>query len=73
TTMPQLPQELINAILEDAPDSSLGACSMTARAFVATSQRRLFRWMSLVGIAQYEHADRLFEGSPHLAGYMRYV
>ncbi|KAJ7729464.1 hypothetical protein B0H16DRAFT_1470036 [Mycena metata] len=71
--MPQLPQELIDAILEDVPDSSLGACSMTARAFVVTSQRRLFHWMSLVGTAQYERTDRLFEDSPHLAGYMRYV
>ncbi|KAJ7779910.1 hypothetical protein B0H16DRAFT_1711141 [Mycena metata] len=68
-----LPQELIDAILEDAPDSSLGACSMTTRAFVATSQRRLFRWMSLVGITQYERTDRLFEDSPHLARYIRHV
>ncbi|KAJ7136369.1 hypothetical protein C8R43DRAFT_1203385 [Mycena crocata] len=71
--MAELPQELIDAILEDVPDSSLGACSMTSCAFVVSSQRRLFRSMSLPDYRIYARAARLLAESPHLAGYVRYL
>ncbi|KAJ7041909.1 hypothetical protein C8F04DRAFT_1176570 [Mycena alexandri] len=69
--MPQLPQELIDAIIEDVPKSSLGACSLTATAFVPSSQRRLFSWMSLTDIPSYERAATLLASSPPLAEYFR--
>ncbi|KAJ7654093.1 hypothetical protein DFH06DRAFT_1203619 [Mycena polygramma] len=71
--MPELPQELIDAILEEVPSSSLGACSLTATAFVATSQRRLFRWMSLTDVPSYERAARLLTSSPHLGPYFMWL
>jgi hypothetical protein len=71
--MPGLPQELIDAIIELVPDSSLGACSMTATAFVVSSQRRLFRWMSLSNMGAYERTAVLLVTSPHLGAYVRYV
>ncbi|KAJ7735388.1 hypothetical protein DFH07DRAFT_843705 [Mycena maculata] len=70
---PDLPQEVIDAILEDVPDSSLGACSLTATAFVTSSQRRLFRWMSLRNLSAYERTARLLASSPHLGPYFRYL
>ncbi|KAJ7466780.1 hypothetical protein B0H11DRAFT_2047647 [Mycena galericulata] len=69
--MAQLPHELIDAILEDVSDSSLAACSLTARAFVPVSQRRLFRWMTLSNIAAYERTARLLASSPHLWQHFR--
>ncbi|KAJ7765619.1 hypothetical protein B0H16DRAFT_1717535 [Mycena metata] len=71
--MSQLPQELIDAIIEDVPESSLKACSLTATAFVISSQRRLFRWMSLSNIPSYERTAILLAVSPHLAKYFRFL
>jgi len=68
--MPDLPQELIDAIIEDVPDASLPACSLTSTAFVTSSQRRLFRWMSLAHPTQYSRAAALFTSSRHLAPYV---
>ncbi|KAJ7910496.1 hypothetical protein B0H13DRAFT_2486842 [Mycena leptocephala] len=71
--MPDLPQELVDAIVDQVPDSSLGACSLTATAFVTSSQRRLFRWMSLgsdMGPG-YERTADLLASSPHLGKYVR--
>ncbi|KAJ7112233.1 hypothetical protein C8R44DRAFT_856340 [Mycena epipterygia] len=64
--------ELIDAIIEDVPDSSLAACSLTATAFVTSSQRRLFRWMSLsnVNIAAYERTAVLLASSRHRGAYV---
>jgi hypothetical protein len=71
--MPDLPQELIDAIVDVVPESSLGACSLTATAFVVSSQRRLFRWMSLDDIPSYERTAHLLVSSPHLGPYFRYL
>ncbi|KAJ7723667.1 hypothetical protein B0H16DRAFT_1895727 [Mycena metata] len=70
---PHLPQELIEAIVEEVPTGSLPACSLTATAFVTCSQRRLFRWMSLSNIPAYERAAKLLASSPHLGPYFRYL
>ncbi|KAJ7723662.1 hypothetical protein B0H16DRAFT_1698903 [Mycena metata] len=71
--MPELPQELINAIVDKVPDSSLVACSLTSTAFVAPSQRRLFRQMvmALTDVPAYERAARLLDFSPHLGRHVR--
>ncbi|KAF7368782.1 hypothetical protein MVEN_00203300 [Mycena venus] len=69
--MPDFPQELIDAIVEDVPYTSLAACSLTATAFVAPGQRGLFRWMSLSDIRLYERAAQLLASSPHLGRYVR--
>ncbi|KAK6974340.1 hypothetical protein R3P38DRAFT_3133388 [Favolaschia claudopus] len=73
--VPDLPQELIDAIVDEVPDSSLPAWSLTvltATSFVVSSQRRLFRWMSLEdGIAKYVKAARFLAASPHLGRYFR--
>ncbi|KAJ7723663.1 hypothetical protein B0H16DRAFT_1598148 [Mycena metata] len=69
--MSHLPPELIEAILEDVPESSLPACSLTAMAFVVASQRRLFRRMTLSDLPAYERVVRLLDASPHLAQYVR--
>ncbi|KAJ7484946.1 hypothetical protein B0H11DRAFT_2019345 [Mycena galericulata] len=71
--MAQLPHELIDSILEDVSDSSLAACSLTARAFVPVSQRRLFRRMTLSNIAAYERTARLLSSSPHLWQHFRFL
>ncbi|KAJ6513718.1 hypothetical protein C8R47DRAFT_1313830 [Mycena vitilis] len=71
--MPALPQELVDAILEEVSTSSLGACALTATAFVASSQRRLFRWMSLTNVPSYERAARLLTSSPHLGAYFMWL
>ncbi|KAF7366939.1 hypothetical protein MSAN_00952600 [Mycena sanguinolenta] len=71
--MADLPQELVDAIVEDVPESSLAACALTARAFVVSSQRRLFRWMSLNNISAYEKTARLLTSSPHIGPYFRYL
>ncbi|KAJ7035157.1 hypothetical protein C8F04DRAFT_540824 [Mycena alexandri] len=70
---PHLPQELIEAIVEEVPSESLAACSLTATAFVACSQRRLFQWMSLSDTPAYERAALLLASSPYLGPYFRYL
>ncbi|KAJ6551823.1 hypothetical protein B0H19DRAFT_1378465 [Mycena capillaripes] len=71
--MSDVPQELIDAIIKHVPDSSLVACSLTATAFVAPSQRRLFRWISLSGMPAYERIARSLASSPHLGRYVRHL
>ncbi|KAK6974333.1 hypothetical protein R3P38DRAFT_3133370 [Favolaschia claudopus] len=71
--VPELPQELIDAIVEEVPESSLAACSLTATSFVVSSQRRIFSSMTLRGIRSYAKASRLLAGSPHLGKYVRYL
>ncbi|KAJ7171112.1 hypothetical protein C8R46DRAFT_1190563 [Mycena filopes] len=71
--MPDLPQELIEAIVEEVPIESLAACSLAAIAFITSSQRRLFQWMSLPDIAAYQRAEKLLASSPHLGRYFRYL
>ncbi|KAF8202630.1 hypothetical protein K438DRAFT_1757954 [Mycena galopus ATCC 62051] len=69
-----LPQELVDAILEDVvgpgAHAALKACSMVARSFVMPCQRRLFRFLTLtsktVGIVSARFSDR-----PYLASYVR--
>ncbi|KAJ7096798.1 hypothetical protein C8R44DRAFT_812289 [Mycena epipterygia] len=68
--MPALPQELIDAVIKDVPESSLAACSLTATAFVTSSQRRLFRRMSLSKITAYERTADVLASSPHLGSYV---
>lgn len=71
--MSDVPQELIDAIVEHVPDSSLVACSLTATTFVAPSQRRLFRWISLSGMPAYERMAHSLASSPHLGKYVRHL
>ncbi|KAJ6513729.1 hypothetical protein C8R47DRAFT_1286581 [Mycena vitilis] len=59
--MPEIPQKLVDAILEKVPILSLGACAMTATAFVATSQRRMFRWMRLGLSSSQVHPGEVIE------------
>ncbi|KAJ7857574.1 hypothetical protein B0H13DRAFT_2574233 [Mycena leptocephala] len=69
--MVELPQELIDAILEFVPESSLRECSLAASSFVHTSQRRIFRALSLSEIAAYERMAIILIESPHLGQYVR--
>ncbi|KAJ7023041.1 hypothetical protein C8F04DRAFT_542127 [Mycena alexandri] len=69
--MPELPQELINAIVDEVSDSSLMACSLTSTVFVAPSQRRLFRQLALTDLPTYQRAARLLVFSPHLGRHVR--
>ncbi|KAJ7151859.1 hypothetical protein C8R43DRAFT_1127493 [Mycena crocata] len=71
--MPELPQELIDAIIDEVPASSLRACSLTATAFVASSQRRIFQWASLSTIRSYERTEAILATSPHLGKYVRFL
>ncbi|KAK7042627.1 hypothetical protein R3P38DRAFT_322315 [Favolaschia claudopus] len=71
--VPELPQELIDAIVEEVAEPSLAACSLAATSFVVSSQRRIFSSMTLRGIRSYEKASRLLAGSPHLGKYVRYL
>ncbi|KAJ7023042.1 hypothetical protein C8F04DRAFT_1271775 [Mycena alexandri] len=68
--LPQLPQELIDAIVEEVPEASLPACSLATTPFVMSSQRRLFRRMTL-SLPAYECTAHLLAASPHLALYVR--
>ncbi|KAK6981706.1 hypothetical protein R3P38DRAFT_414465 [Favolaschia claudopus] len=70
---PELPQELIDAIIEEVPQSSLPACSLVATSFLESSQKRLFRYMTLKGMPSYQKTARLLTGSPHLGKYVRYL
>ncbi|KAJ7268558.1 hypothetical protein C8J57DRAFT_1509740 [Mycena rebaudengoi] len=71
--MSNLPQELIDAILERVEDSeSLKACSLVAGSFLAPSQRSLFRYLRLrYNILKALNA--LFTASARLASYIRDV
>ncbi|KAF7342356.1 hypothetical protein MVEN_01824200 [Mycena venus] len=71
--MSQVPQELIDAILELVPEKSLLACALTATSFVKTSQRRIFRWMSIVKIPAYERIATILTKSPHLGQYVHFL
>ncbi|KAJ7032430.1 hypothetical protein C8F04DRAFT_1185070 [Mycena alexandri] len=67
-TMPQLPPELIEAVIEEIGDhpASLQACSLVSNAFAVISQRRLFRFIHLKS-----PITRVLASSPHLASYVR--
>jgi hypothetical protein len=41
--IPHIPQELVEAIVEEVHESSLTACALTTRTFLDPSQRRIFR------------------------------
>ncbi|KAJ7469813.1 hypothetical protein B0H11DRAFT_2043535 [Mycena galericulata] len=71
--MVELPQELIDAILEVVPGSSLRECSLTASSFVHTSQRRIFRALSLSEIPAFERMAIILTESPHLGQYVRHL
>ncbi|KAJ6494046.1 hypothetical protein C8R47DRAFT_1118183 [Mycena vitilis] len=71
--MADVPQELIDKIVEQVSEDSLRACSLTATAFVTSSQRRLFRWMSLRDLPAYQRTGRLLAASPHLGKYIRFL
>ncbi|KAJ7653110.1 hypothetical protein DFH06DRAFT_526482 [Mycena polygramma] len=71
--MAEVPQELIDKIIEQVPENSLAACSLTATPFLVSSQRRLFRWMSLRDLPMYERTGRLLATSPHLGKYVRFL
>ncbi|KAJ7617573.1 hypothetical protein B0H17DRAFT_1340972 [Mycena rosella] len=76
--MPALAQELIDAIIDevgakkwaDPKDyATLTRCSLTARAFVARSQRCLFQSLTL-NTRTANHLSSALAGSPHLASYV---
>ena len=50
--MDSLPQELINAIINNVPDSSLRSCSLVAKRWRRGSQQRAFIWISIT--SEYE-------------------
>ncbi|KAJ6459940.1 hypothetical protein C8R45DRAFT_1030130 [Mycena sanguinolenta] len=69
--MAELPQELIDAVVELVPAKDLISCALTARAFVERSQWRIFYWMSLSGLPGYERMFGILAQSPHLGQYVR--
>ncbi|KAJ6457835.1 hypothetical protein C8R47DRAFT_168307 [Mycena vitilis] len=75
--MADLPQELINAIVDEVDDENdLPSCSLAARAFVDPSQRRMFRGLSLRWDLGWDSLDRalaFLRHSPHLAPHFREV
>ncbi|KAJ7670919.1 hypothetical protein DFH06DRAFT_143388 [Mycena polygramma] len=75
--MADLPQELIDAIVEEVDDENdLPACSLAARAFVDPSQRRLFRSLSLRWDLGWDSLDRalaFLHQFPHLVPHVRDV
>ncbi|KAJ6526808.1 hypothetical protein B0H19DRAFT_1275643 [Mycena capillaripes] len=76
--IPHIPQELIEAILEEVHESSLNTCALTARSFVDPSQRRIFRRIDFYAskpsvIRHFEFLYILLSNSPRLASYVRSV
>ncbi|KAF7342563.1 hypothetical protein MSAN_02012700 [Mycena sanguinolenta] len=69
--MAELPQELIDTIVELVLAKDLIACALTARSFVECSQRRIFYMMSLSGLPAYERMSIILAKSPHLGQYVR--
>lgn len=72
-----IPEDIVNIILDELSDSdddrsTLLACSVVARSFVAPSQSRLFRH---VGVSSFQERCRklhaLLTQSPHIAGHIR--
>ncbi|KAJ7668029.1 hypothetical protein B0H17DRAFT_1210181 [Mycena rosella] len=72
-----LPQELVDAIIDRIPDkTSLKQCALVAPSFLAPSQRRIFRSLSVYrGQSQRRPnlaaASALLTASPHIASYVR--
>ncbi|KAJ7039309.1 hypothetical protein C8F04DRAFT_1086398 [Mycena alexandri] len=65
-----MPLELVEEILTGADIESLRTCSLLSSSTMELSQRLLFRSV----VMPYENISRaqsLFEGSPHIAGYIR--
>ncbi|KAJ6471630.1 hypothetical protein C8R47DRAFT_1222160 [Mycena vitilis] len=76
--LPYMPQELVEAIVEEVPPSSLGACALTTKSFLDPSQRRIFRCLDFY--TPYPPANHQFDAlcfllcnSPHLAPYVRAI
>ncbi|KAJ6566549.1 hypothetical protein B0H19DRAFT_1066839 [Mycena capillaripes] len=72
--MSLLPQELIDAILDElcgtAINTTLKSCSLVAHAFLVPSQRRLFRFLTLTSKTVPIVSSGFIE-RPHLASYVR--
>ncbi|KAJ6557906.1 hypothetical protein B0H19DRAFT_122909 [Mycena capillaripes] len=65
-----LPQELLDAIVDEVDDSTtLKSCSLVATSFLLSSQHNLFRTFWLRGCSSQKAAVFLTE-SPHLASYI---
>ncbi|KAJ7488927.1 hypothetical protein FB451DRAFT_1552871 [Mycena latifolia] len=74
--MSDFPQEIIDAIIDEiplAPRATLAACSLTATAFVTSSQRRLFWGISISNLGAYERTAVRLAESPHLGAYVRHL
>ncbi|KAJ7478343.1 hypothetical protein FB451DRAFT_1557037 [Mycena latifolia] len=78
--MVELVQDLIDTIIDELAAkkwfepkdyATLTACSLTARALVAPSQRHLFRSLTLSAATLAERDWRVLIDSPHLASYVR--
>ncbi|KAJ6598113.1 hypothetical protein DFH09DRAFT_1356468 [Mycena vulgaris] len=73
--MPDVPQELVEAIIHEVADpTTLAACALTSTASVTSSQRRLFQGKSIGPTGDdYEYAALMLTSSPHLGEYIRYL
>ncbi|KAJ7626034.1 hypothetical protein FB45DRAFT_1005246 [Roridomyces roridus] len=75
--MPQLPPEIIDAIVHKVDDiTSLKSCSLVSSALRIASQRSLFRSLTLNGWAtppNYDAISTLLEESPHVASYIAHL
>ncbi|KAF7326122.1 hypothetical protein MKEN_00463700 [Mycena kentingensis (nom. inval.)] len=79
TMPPDIPQEIVDAILTHIPSidlDTLHACALVSSAFHAPSRRRLFHSLRLFRLRSLQHptlgaAARLFESSPELAVHIR--
>ncbi|KAJ7615489.1 hypothetical protein FB45DRAFT_841928, partial [Roridomyces roridus] len=75
--MPPVPQELIDAIVDEIDDrKALSPTCLAARTFVSPCQKRLFRGIHFVGYisssSEYtRRAAELFASSPHLRSHVR--
>ncbi|KAJ7892329.1 hypothetical protein B0H14DRAFT_3854637 [Mycena olivaceomarginata] len=76
--MPNIPPELVHAIIDEVRDSCLTTCASTARAFLHPSRRRIYGRINLYG--PYPPNDRRFDylcamlsETMHLAPYIRSV
>ncbi|KAK7042013.1 hypothetical protein R3P38DRAFT_2888115 [Favolaschia claudopus] len=69
--LPQLPQDIVNSIIALAPSDSLHACALTAISFVQSSQRRIFRSVSLGKMPDYDRMMSILDMSPHLGEYVK--
>jgi hypothetical protein len=68
-----LPQELVEAIIDEWKDSDveLRACALVCRAWTPRSQEHLFRSVTLASEKDIAVLDDLFLGSPHLSAHVK--